>query len=76
MLSFILISAAGTGISYAQCPMCKTALTKARDGGETKVGNTLNSGIMYMLVFPYLIAGVFGFIYYRNYKQKKAAENR
>jgi hypothetical protein len=35
------------------------------------VGNTLNNGIMYLLVLPYAIAGVFGFIYYKKYKEKK-----
>jgi len=44
----------------------------AREGGGTNVGNTLNTGILYLLALPYLVAGVFGFIYYRNYKLKKA----
>jgi hypothetical protein len=38
------------------------------------VGNTLNNGIMYLLVLPYAIAGVFGFIYYKKYKEKKTLE--
>ncbi len=58
----------------AQCPMCKTSLTQAREGGKTQVGNTLNDGIIYLFVFPYIIASVFGFIYYRNYKLHKASK--
>lgn len=56
---------------WAQCPMCKTSLEKARENGGTQVGNTLNAGILYLFVFPYIIVGGFGYIYYRNYKKKK-----
>lgn len=58
----------------AQCPMCKTALIKARESGETQVGNTLNDGILYLFAFPYIVAGVFGYIYYKKYKQHKASK--
>jgi hypothetical protein len=69
LLVFILLQNLGL---QAQCAMCKSNLEMARQGGGTNVGNTLNSGILYLLVLPYLVAGVFGFIYYRNYKLKKA----
>lgn len=58
----------------AQCAMCKSNIEMAREKGITDVGNTLNNGIMYLLVLPYAIAGVFGFIYYKKYKEKKALE--
>jgi len=60
--------------AVAQCAMCKSNLEMARKDGGTQVGNTLNNGILYLLVLPYAIAGVFGFIYYKKYKEKKAAE--
>jgi hypothetical protein len=68
LLAFIIIS----NDTLAQCAMCKSNLEMAREGGGTNVGNTLNMGILYLLALPYLVAGVFGFIYYRNYKLKKA----
>jgi uncharacterized paraquat-inducible protein A len=55
----------------AQCPMCKTSLEEARKNGS-EVGSTLNNGILYLLALPYTIAMVFGFIYWRNRKQKAA----
>ncbi|MCG9879522.1 MAG: hypothetical protein MH472_02890 [Bacteroidia bacterium] len=70
---FILIS---DHVSLAQCAMCKSNIEMAREGGGTNVGNTLNNGIMYLLVLPYAIAAVFGFIYYKKYKEKKAAEQK
>jgi len=55
----------------AQCPMCKTSLEEARKNG-TEVGSTLNTGILYLLALPYTIAMVFGLIWWRNAKLKKA----
>ncbi len=56
--------------SSAQCPMCKASLESAKENG-TNVGNTLNSGILYLLALPYSIATVFGVILYRNNKLRK-----
>jgi hypothetical protein len=58
------------GITFAQCPMCKTALGSARESGSS-VGNTLNDGIMYLLALPYLIGLIFAIIYYNNSRKKK-----
>ncbi len=58
----------------AQCAMCKSNLEMARTDGGTQVGNTINNGILYLLALPYTIAGIFGFIYYKKYKEKLAAD--
>lgn len=54
----------------AQCPMCKTALSSARDNGSN-VGSSLNNGILYLLALPYTLVTVFGIIWYRNLKLRK-----
>jgi len=54
----------------AQCPMCKTALSSARDNGSS-VGSSLNNGILYLLALPYTIAAIFGIIWYRNARLQK-----
>lgn len=56
---------------WAQCPMCKTSLEEARKNGS-QVGSSLNNGILYLLALPYTIAMVFGYIYWRNNRLKKA----
>ncbi len=71
LLSCLLL---GNFSAKAQCAMCKSNIEKAREDGGTQVGNTLNNGILYLLVLPYAIAGVFGFIYYKKYKAKQLAE--
>ncbi|MDZ4666662.1 MAG: hypothetical protein SGJ00_02145 [bacterium] len=69
---FLLIHILTLPASFGQCAMCKSNIEKAREDGGTNVGNTLNDGILYLLVLPYAIAGIFGFVYYKKYKEKKA----
>ncbi len=66
VISLILVA----GDVMAQCPMCKTALSSARDNGS-QVGSSLNNGILYLLALPYTVITVFGIIWYRNMKQRK-----
>lgn len=55
--------------SYAQCPMCKTAVESGMEDGHTK-GKGLNDGILYLLATPYLaVAAVGGAWYYKNKKK-------
>jgi hypothetical protein len=75
IILLLLISFAGLKPAMAQCGMCKSNIEKAREDGGTQVGNTLNNGILYLLVLPYAIAGIFGFVYYKKYKEKKALES-
>jgi hypothetical protein len=52
----------------AQCPMCRmTAESNMKNGGTSGAG--LNTGILYMLVAPYLIVGGIAFWWWRNRKQ-------
>ncbi len=53
-------------LSIAQCSMCK-AVAESADGGGFGAG--LNYGILYLMIFPYLIIGG---IAYRLYRAKKA----
>jgi hypothetical protein len=52
----------------AQCPMCKIAAESNLENGGTS-GKGLNSGILYMLLMPYLLVGIIGFIWYKNRKK-------
>lgn len=49
----------------AQCPMCRmSAESNLKDGGTMAAG--LNKGIIYLLMIPYLLISVVGFIWWRN----------
>ncbi|KOS07685.1 hypothetical protein AM493_17770 [Flavobacterium akiainvivens] len=52
----------------AQCAMCRAAL---ETGGDTGQAEAVNDGIVYLMIFPYLLVGVVGFAIYRLYTKKK-----
>jgi hypothetical protein len=55
-------------VGHAQCSMCK-AVAETADGGGYASG--INYGILYLMIFPYLL--VSGIAYYW-YKSKKASK--
>lgn len=52
----------------AQCAMCRAVL-ESQDDDSTAKG--INNGIMYLMVFPYLLAGGIGVAIYRNRKKNR-----
>ena len=60
----ILILFIGGELS-AQCPMCRIAAESNLENGGT-TGKGLNRGILYLLMMPYVIVGLIGFIWYKN----------
>jgi hypothetical protein len=68
---FLLVCLWGLGIvnSYAQCPMCRTAVESGMDKEHGK-GKGLNKGILYLLATPYLAVGIVGGIWYHKNKRK------
>jgi hypothetical protein len=54
----------------AQCPMCRmSAESNLKNGGTD--GRGLNTGILYMLVMPYILVGSIGFWWWRNRKKQE-----
>ena len=53
----------------AQCAMCRAVL-ESEESGEAAKG--INNGIVYLMIFPYLLIGGIGYVIYRN--RKKARE--
>ena len=58
-------------VSKAQCPMCKAAVESSMKDKKSTKGKGLNTGILYLLAMPYLIAGITGAGYYYRHKKKK-----
>ncbi|WP_396167850.1 hypothetical protein [Flavobacterium sp.] len=55
--------------SYAQCAMCRAALTS--EGNAVKA-QAVNDGIVYLMVIPYiLVAGIWYYIYRMRKKNKQ-----
>ncbi len=53
----------------AQCAMCRAVL-ETEDGGATAKG--VNNGILYLMIFPYLLVGGLGYVIYRMWKKNKS----
>lgn len=72
----LLLALTGTD-AYSQCAMCRAAVESNVGTGkghnhepESKVGSGLNTGILYLMVIPYLLIGTVGFLWYKNSRKK------
>ncbi len=55
----------------AQCAMCRAVL-ESEDGGHAAKG--INNGIVYLMIFPYLLIGGVGYAIYRSRKKARSQE--
>lgn len=53
---------------FAQCSMCRAALETEEGGVKAEA---VNNGIMYLMIFPYLLVGFALYFSYKVYKKKK-----
>lgn len=54
--------------SNAQCAMCKAVV----ENGDIEMAEGINSGITYLMIFPYLLVAVLAYVLF---KYKKRAKN-
>lgn len=55
-------------ISEAQCSMCRAVLMSETDQSAAK---GINDGILYLMIFPYLLVGGVGYFIYRSRRNKR-----
>ncbi len=59
----------------AQCPMCRMTVESNLESGQANsIGRTINAGILYMFMMPYLLVGTIGYIWYKNNKKAEIQE--
>jgi len=59
------------GVSLnAQCAMCRAALS---GDSNIKKAEAVNDGIVYLMVIPYLLVLIIGYLIYKMYTKKKKA---
>ena len=51
----------------AQCAMCKAVV----ENGDSDMAEGINSGITYLMAFPYILVGLLGYYLYRYKKRSK-----
>ncbi|WP_281235325.1 hypothetical protein [Flavobacterium gelatinilyticum] len=57
------------GISAnAQCAMCRAALS---GDSNVKKAEAVNDGIVFLMIIPYLLVAIIGFLIYKMYKSKQ-----
>lgn len=49
-----------------QCAMCRSTLENNVSNGDTGIAAGINTGILYLLVIPYLAAMVLGYLWYKS----------
>lgn len=60
--------------AIAQCAMCKTTVEsnqKEQAGLAKQKAEGLNTGILYLMVLPYIVFSVIGYMWYRNSKKER-----
>jgi hypothetical protein len=73
VILFFVIGFFSTELFAQGCSMCKaTAESNILEGGEEASG--LNAGILYILVFPYILFSAFVY-YWRNHRKELKKEN-
>ena len=55
----------------AQCAMCKATLESNAQNDKSKIGAGLNTGILYLMIIPYMILGTLGYLWYKNSRKPK-----
>ncbi len=55
----------------AQCAMCKAVAESGQAGGSS-IAAGLNTGIVYLMFFPYLLLGAVGYAIYRQRKTQRS----
>ncbi|MDX5326240.1 MAG: hypothetical protein LPK80_08250 [Bacteroidota bacterium] len=53
-----------------QCSMCR-AIAESNQQGGGAIATGLNNGILYLMMFPYLLIGGVGYLWYRHKKAVK-----
>jgi len=64
---FVVLFILFSKIANSQCAMCKAVV----ESGDAEMAEGLNSGIIYLMAFPYILVGVAGYLLYRYWKKNK-----
>ena len=56
-----------TSVANVQCAMCRAVL---ETGADAETAKSLNDGIVYLMVVPYILVGIVGYFVYRQLSNK------
>jgi hypothetical protein len=58
-------------LAEAQCAMCRAVLESE---GSEAAAKGINDGIVYLMIFPYVLVGGIAFFIYRSFRNKDVTE--
>ncbi|WP_432712074.1 hypothetical protein [Pedobacter sp.] len=61
-------------VVQAQCAMCTINAEQGTKNGNTQ-GNGINSGVLYLMAFPYAIIVGLGVLWYMKYRKKNLSHD-
>ena len=68
LIVVVVLSLVSGTVSLAQCAMCRATIENNVSNGDVGIGASLNFGILYLFVMPYLAIGTVAYLWYRNSK--------
>ncbi len=76
IFGLILTFSLGSTTAYSQCAMCRATVESNVGTGskepESDVGSGLNTGILYLMIIPYLLVGTVGLLWYKSSRKKNS----
>lgn len=67
LLFFLVLAIFFVGIdAEAQCAMCKATAESATENVDKGIGEGLNSGIVYLMLIPYVLLGTVAMVFFRK----------
>ncbi|MBB6001760.1 hypothetical protein [Arcicella rosea] len=61
-------------VSLAQCAMCRMTVESTVSNGRSQIASNLNFAILYLLVTPYLIVAVVGYLWWKSSKKNMSPQ--
>ena len=72
LIMVVLLFGAASPEVNAQCAMCKAAMEKSEGQATFKQrAKGLNTGILYLMSVPYILACVIGYYWYKSSKKER-----
>lgn len=72
ILLILIVCLVDFSTAMAQCSACRATVESQIQTGEM-TANGINSGILYLMIIPYLLILTIGIVLYRNYQKKSSA---
>lgn len=65
----IILIFLSTSLSMAQCAMCRMTVESTVSNGRSQIASNLNTAILYLLMAPYVLTAVIGYLWWRSSKK-------